>query len=417
MEEHLRCCLDKYKETLSSTKFAVAVSGGSDSLGLLLIANKWSKLNNSEIIALTVDHGLRKESPSETKYVNKICNDYGIEHKILVWEGDKPKSNIELEARENRYRLMSEYCRYNSIKYLLVAHHLEDQAETFFIRLFRGSGIDGLSSMNNITFIHNLNIIRPFLKVHKNDIKKYLIEKNIKWLEDSSNQDEKFLRNKIRNFLGSFDNTEKIIDRINFAIDGIGKTKNIINKQIERTKNKIVNFDPFGSCLFDRKKLLKEDEEIILKILAQISMEIGGKIYKPRLEKLKRLFEHIKSTNNIKYTFYGCIFEQYNDNMIIVYREYNSIGENVKLIFNREVIWDNRFKIILKKDLADVTIGHVKEGKFNKVIEKLKKTDIKKYREMKEIKGIEKKIFYTLPFVVFNGEYILDCNFVEVSKI
>lgn len=417
MEEKLITYLDKYREILENTKFAVAVSGGSDSMGLMLIANKWSKLNNSIITALTVDHGLRKKSSDEAKYVSKICSNYRIEHRILVWKGEKPKSNIELKARENRYRLMSEYCIHNSIKYLLVAHHLEDQAETFFIRLFRGSGIDGLSSMDNMISIYDLNIIRPFLGIHKNQIKQYLIENNIKWIEDSSNQDEKFLRNKIRNFLESFDNTEEIVDRINFAIYEISKIKNIINKQVEKIRNKSINFDPFGSCLIDKKKLMKEDEELALKILAQISMKISGKIYKPRLEKLKRLLNHIKTIYKLKYTFYGCIFERYNDNLIIAYREYNSIGKDIKLTFNKEIIWDNRFKIILKKDLTNVIISHIKEGEFNRVIEKLKKTEIKKYREMKEIKGIEKKIFYTLPFVLFNGEYIIDCDFVEVRKI
>lgn len=415
-EKQLNSYIDKYKSILENKKIVIAVSGGIDSLALLLIANNWAKNNNSTVIGITINHGLRLEAEKEAVYVSNICKKFDIEHHILTWEGEKPESNIEAIARENRYRLIKEFCDKSGIEYVLVAHHLQDQAETFFIRLFRGSGIDGLSSMEPTVNLYGLNIVRPFLYAKKSDLKEYLESKNIKWVEDPSNSDEKYLRNKIRNFLNSFENKDEILTRINSAIEKINITKKIIDDEIEKIEAKTVFFSPFGSCSINKNMLLKQNEEIILKILAKISMKISGNIYKPRLEKLKRLLENIRENEGLKYTFYGCIFEKFDQNLLMVYREYNSIDKDKKLVYNNKVIWDNRFQITLKKDEDGLIVTHVKEGEFNEILETIRKENYKKYREMKEIKGIEKKIFYTLPVVKNGDEYLLEYSEVEINN-
>ncbi len=251
-EKQLILSIDKYKNILQNKKIVVAVSGGIDSLSLLLITNEWAKSNNSTVIGLTINHKLREEAGAEALYINNLCKKLGIEHYILTWEGEKPTTNIEAIARENRYRLIKEFCDKNNIEYVLIAHHLQDQAETFFIRLFRGSGIDGLSSMEDITNLFGINIVRPFLNVKKEDLKEYLETKNIKWVEDSSNFDEKYLRNKIRNFLNSFENKEEILKRINLAVEKINVTKKIINDEIVKIENKTIVFSSVGSCSMNK---------------------------------------------------------------------------------------------------------------------------------------------------------------------
>jgi tRNA(Ile)-lysidine synthase len=412
LKENLILHIEQYRNFLENSRFAVAVSGGIDSLSLLLVANEWAKNNNSQAIGITVDHQLRAESRDESVYVNELCSGFGIEHHILTWNGEKPTKNVELIARENRYRLICDFCKQNNISYVLVAHHLQDQAETFFIRLFRGSGLDGLSSMKNITNLYDINILRPFLSAKKEVLREYLIENNIRWIEDPSNNDEKYFRNKVRNFLNSFDNRENILRRIDFAVSEIGKAKQFIDDEILKIENKIMKFNSFGTCTIDKKKLLSQNENIILKLLAKISMKISGNIYKPRLEKLKRLLKTIMEKEDIKYTFYGCIFEKYNDNLLMVYREYNSIGDDQKLVYGKEVIWDNRFRVILEKDVDNLVITHVKEGEFNIILNDIKKTNFSKYKEMVEIKGIEKRIFYTIPIVSDGKKYLFDCKHV-----
>lgn len=419
-DKSLLDCFEHFNK-LKKTKIAVGVSGGIDSLSLVLLLNIWAKKYNSEIFAITVDHKLREESTEEAEYVHKICEQNGINHTILTWNEEKPLSNIEAVAREKRYNLISEYCKDNNIKYLCVAHHLEDQAETFFIRLFRGSGIDGLSSMAEETNLFGLNIIRPFLHIHKSQLKQFLLDNKIEWVEDSSNSDDKYLRNKIRNFLNSFENKEEITTRIGFAVNEITKCKNFIEKQIQEVEDDILDFSSFGMCLINTNNLLSIDEDLSLRLLAKTVMKISGNIYKPRLVKLTRLYNEIKESflneNNLKYTFYGCIFEKYDTEKIVVYREYNSIGEDIKLEYNKEVIWDNRFKIKLIKPMENMTITHVKEGEFNKVLESIRLFDFSKYKELKLIKGIEKNVFYTLPIAKHNDKYLFDYFYVKMEKI
>ena len=109
MELELISCLDKYKEFLYNENIAVGVSGGSDSLGLLFVLQKWAQYNNCNLTAITVDHGLRIESAYEANYVNEICKQINVKHVTLVWDSSKPISNIEFKAREARYNLISEY--------------------------------------------------------------------------------------------------------------------------------------------------------------------------------------------------------------------------------------------------------------------------------------------------------------------
>jgi len=422
---------------------------------------------NIKIIAVTVDHGLRKNSAKEAKLVGEILKKNKIEHHILKWEGKKPVKNIEAVAREKRYELLTEFCKKKKIKHLLVAHHLQDQAETFFIRLFRGSGIDGLSAMKKVVEYNGVKIVRPLLNVLKKDLEKYLKKKNIPWVEDESNEDEKFLRNKIRKFLNSFEDKPVILKRIDSAINEIAKARDIIEKKTEIVKKKVLKFDNRGVCVIQLHEFLELEKDSGLRILADALMKVSGNCYKPRLEKLERVYNSIchceeflschceehkvrrgnlpschceersdaetlslraflrnarqspathcviasstkcdaaihKSSQqkNLKTTFYGCVLEQLNNNELIIYREYAAIGEDKKLEYNKKILWDSRFFVELKQKKSTLIVSHIKKGEFNSLLKSLKNTDMAKYKELKNLKGIDKKIFYTLPVVM-----------------
>ena len=159
-------------KAIKRENFALAVSGGADSLCLAYFAQLYSFEFNSKAHVLIVDHKLRKESSQEALKVKKILLKKKIYCKILKWKGKIPKSNIQKNARDMRYTLLSNYCMKNKVKYLITAHHGDDQIENFFIRLLRGSGLSGLSSMpEKIKYNKNLKILRPFLKFEKRDLK------------------------------------------------------------------------------------------------------------------------------------------------------------------------------------------------------------------------------------------------------
>lgn len=141
----LREFFEKYQ--IGDVAVAAGVSGGADSLALLFQLDAFLRPQGRRVIALTVDHGLRPESRDEAEYVAKLAAERQIEHHILTWEGKKPEKGIEEAARTARYGLLCGWCRDNGVGTLAVAHHLLDQAETFFMRLQRGSGLNGLCGM------------------------------------------------------------------------------------------------------------------------------------------------------------------------------------------------------------------------------------------------------------------------------
>ena len=179
--------------------FALAVSGGSDSLCLAYFGKIYSSEFKNKMHVLIVNHALRKESKREALRVKKMLEKKAIPSKVLNWKGKIPKSNIQQNARHMRYSLISKYCLSKKIKYLITAHHVDDQIENFFIRLFRGSGLTGLSSMpESFDYSNNLKIIRPLLAYRKTDLKYVTLKYFKTYIQDPSNEDEKYLRVRIR---------------------------------------------------------------------------------------------------------------------------------------------------------------------------------------------------------------------------
>ena len=195
----LREFFEKYQ--IGDAAVAAGVSGGADSLALLFQLDAFLRPQGRRVIALTVDHGLRPESRDEAEYVAKLAAERQIEHHILTWEGKKPEKGIEEAARTARYGLLCGWCRDNGVGTLAVAHHLLDQAETFFMRLQRGSGLNGLCGMAPLSEKNGVRLIRPFLQVHPERLKEFLRERGVSWAEDPFNRCDDYLRVRVRKFL------------------------------------------------------------------------------------------------------------------------------------------------------------------------------------------------------------------------
>ena len=193
----------------------VALSGGSDSLALTILLKKFCDIYKINLCALTINHNFRQESTEEAKSIHELMQKLSISHHIIEIPKKKvPKVNIEANLRKMRYQLLTEFCSKNKIKFLFLGHQIDDVAENILIRLWRGSGIDGISSIAEIFYQEQVAILRPLLSISKVDLQEYLINKNISWHEDESNQEDIFLRNKIRKFINSFEDRELIKKRL-----------------------------------------------------------------------------------------------------------------------------------------------------------------------------------------------------------
>jgi tRNA(Ile)-lysidine synthase len=187
------------------TSIGVAVSGGPDSLALLLLAAEARPLR---VEAATVDHGLRPESRVEAEMVAQVCERLGVPHGVLTatWN-EKPESAIQERARLIRYRLLGEWARERNMGALVTAHHLNDQAETFLMRLARGAGVKGLAGMRRIADVPETDVpvVRPLLGWRHSELEAVCAAAGIEPTQDPSNEDEQFERVRIRKALSEAD--------------------------------------------------------------------------------------------------------------------------------------------------------------------------------------------------------------------
>ncbi len=181
---------------LKINKILLAYSGGIDSSVLLDCLHKISLNGSVAIRTIHVNHNLSLESKNFENHCNKITNKIKIYHQNIHIKIDS-SSNIEEQCRKKRYEALTKSCSCDEV--IFTAHHEEDQVETFLLRLIRGSGARGLSSMKPKSKYNNRIIYRPFLNVSKQTIDDYCRINNIDFIQDNSNEDNKYDRNFIRN--------------------------------------------------------------------------------------------------------------------------------------------------------------------------------------------------------------------------
>ena len=181
--------------------FAVAVSGGPDSLALLLLARA---AHPGQFSALTVDHGLRAEAAAEAAMLADVCTGLGVPHATLRWEGAKPIANIQAEARTARYALMGEWCAAHGVPWLLTGHHADDQAETLLMRLARGSGSAGLAAIRSARPLRPaVTILRPLLAVRRDDLRAVVDAAGLEPVDDPANRSPAYDRTAARALLAA----------------------------------------------------------------------------------------------------------------------------------------------------------------------------------------------------------------------
>ena len=304
----------KVKESL-----AVAVSGGPDSLALAYLTKCYSLKHKLKVKYFIVDHKLRKESSLEAKTVKNILKKIDINCKILPWNGKKPLKNIQAKARDKRYFLLTEECKKNDVKYLLLGHHINDLFENFLIRLVRGSGLNGLISFNKKTKYRNqkLDIIRPLLDVEKKDLI-YIAKKIFSFfIKDPSNANEGFKRTRIRNLLQSLEkeglDKKKLILTINNLKDSDRSIKFYLDKNL--SKNTI--FLNKKNTYILNKLFFDQSHEVIFRSLTKIIQKLGKKYYPVRGKSLNELIKVINAKSFSRITLGGCFIDRVNETILI----------------------------------------------------------------------------------------------------
>lgn len=178
----------------------LAVSGGPDSMALMWLAARWRRAlkKGPRLLAITVDHGLRREAAREARDVRQLAKALDIEHRTVRWRGEKPKTGLPSAARDARYRLLLRAAASHGASHIFTAHTRDDQAETVIMRLSRGSGIAGLAAMARQSDRGGVMLVRPFLDVPKSRLVATLAKAGIAFADDPTNHDPRFTRPRLR---------------------------------------------------------------------------------------------------------------------------------------------------------------------------------------------------------------------------
>src|SRR4030095_11197102 len=189
---------------LPDSRIGVAVSGGPDSLALLLLA---AAATPGSVEAATVDHRLRIESTQEAAMVASLCEMLGVPHRTLVADwSDPPAANVQAEARAMRYRLLNNWAMDRGLAAVATAHHADDQAETLLMRMLRGAGVGGLGGTRaKRPLSEGVLLIRPLLGWRKSELMRLVADAGIEPVDDPSNRDPKYDRSRIRQWLAGRD--------------------------------------------------------------------------------------------------------------------------------------------------------------------------------------------------------------------
>lgn len=301
---------------------AAAVSGGPDSMALLWLLARRAAARSQTIHAYTVDHGLRAESADEASQVGAWVKGWpGVIHHILRWEGAKPDSRILEEARAARYNLISEAMAREGLSHLCVAHHRDDQAETFLIRLAKGSGLDGLAGMRPVQARGDITLLRPFLDMGKDDLIALCGAHNISYVTDPTNGNEHYLRPRLRAAREILEEEGLSAKRLSVTARRMARARDALEKISAAMLADIKTGHSENSFSLNYKALRVVPEEIVLRILLHVMDDLRPMAsYGPRMESVEDLIDRILRGDNFRgATLGGCVFalDRKNETLLI----------------------------------------------------------------------------------------------------
>lgn len=321
---------------------AVAVSGGSDSMALALLAQAWAAKQGGKLLALTVDHGLREGSRAEALQVGRWMKRLGISHRILTWTGDKPQSGRMETARLARYALLEEACAKHGVLHLLTAHQLEDQAETLLLRLARGSGAEGLAAMAPVLSLRHVRLLRPLLGATREGLRAFLKSRGQDWIEDPSNDNPAYERARLRQHAPLLAGLGLSAEALAASAGKLYRLRRHLEDETAGLLARHVSLHPLGFA-WAECRILEEPSETLVRAFARLLASLGGSAYLPAPDRVEALLAAMRSENWRGGTLAGCRLARRLGRLLIV-REAAACEGPVSLGSGGEGVWDGRFR-------------------------------------------------------------------------
>ena len=323
---------------------AVAVSGGPDSMALVRLAEGWAKANGAQVTALTVDHGLRSASAAEAVMVGEWMRHLGVDHHVLRWTGAKPQTGIMAAARDARYSLMTKWCRDFRVGAMLVAHHRDDQSETYLMRRDRGSGAHGLAAMPVEMTRDGVRIVRPLLGIPKSRLVATCSALGQDWIEDPSNQDPRYGRTRARKRLAANRDGAAIAEMT--RVYGLARAARVskVAVLLDRAATEFAE----GYVRLNWKLLARAPRRVAEAALARALCRVSGGFHGPRTASLRALLGAITQGPARTRSLHRCLIMADTDTAtnLLICRESRNLPSQA-LHPGGELLWDRRFQVAL----------------------------------------------------------------------
>jgi tRNA(Ile)-lysidine synthase len=333
---------------------AVAVSGGADSLALALLADSWARARGGTTVALTVDHCLRREAAVEARRVGVWLGARGIAHRILRWDAGRaaPRQGIQARARAARYALLEDWCARHGVLHLLTAHHRDDQAETFLLRLGQGSGLMGLAAMPPLREMRAVRLLRPLLGLSRAALESLLRDAGQDWARDPSNLDLSYARVRLRGLMPELADEALDAAALGKISERLAALRATLDDRAARRLALAARPHAAGFVRLDRAALVDGAAWEGERALARVLGAVGGGGYPPRGARLRRLYGEIGGEGFRGRTLAGCRILPAGPGALLVCREAAAMAPPQRVDGGGNH-WDGRFFVCLSVARGD----------------------------------------------------------------
>jgi tRNA(Ile)-lysidine synthase len=289
-------------------RLALAVSGGPDSLALMLLAHEYAVATGvrDRFIVYSVDHQLRPEAAGEVRFVIEQAHRLGFPARALKWDGDKPATGIQEAARIARYRLFAEALRQDQAEAIVTAHHLGDQAETVLMRLAHGSGLEGLRGMDYVTDVGDLTIVRPLLRIDPEELRAVVAEAGLTAVADPSNSDLDYERVRWRKMLPALAELGLDARRLSRFADRMRDAESALVAMTAEAMSMVEFATGDEEAALSRDLLMRIPRAIAIRVVARVLDRVGGGQKPHALAAVEGLTDRL-IREPVRTTLHGCL--------------------------------------------------------------------------------------------------------------
>jgi len=325
----------------------VAVSGGSDSLSLLVLATEYATSSGVRVCAVTVDHGLRPEAAAEAAFVASLCEGLEIDHTTLAWQGVKPLTDGPAAARQARYALIGEFALDVAADLVLTGHTADDQAETVWMRMAREAEGEGRSLGRGLAGIPARSLLpggtllaRPLLGVSRQRLRDYLASFPQSWIEDPSNNDPAYERVRVRRQLSA---DPLLRGRLQDLAGLMARWRALLSRDTAALLTHLARLGAGQVFRFDLELALAAPRPVLVHAVQALLAAAGGARHLASRQKVEALLSALVSGDASRMTVAGCVVER-EGAMLRFYRELRNV-DSTFVDPGETVLWDGRLEV------------------------------------------------------------------------